>query len=258
MGRTSRILVRIRDGIPQQLVNRGTAASVDAMRWIIAKLPEQQWLSFRLLEALQIMRMKTWSPLSSKELFKLLASRDRFLVQSPEDLCEVLVDALRKFEKDLHSEQNPVRALWDRQASGSAFRPIEEDSLSDNVRLFLRRELVENGIVANREVEVGRVPGAPIGKRTDIRIDALRRSVDGKTYDTITAVIETKGCWNSELFVALKSQLYSDYMVTLRAPVGIYFVGWFDKLKWDPKDHRRSKAPNCTLQEAQARLETRR
>jgi len=106
--------------------------------------------------------------------------------------------------------------LWDRQAGGSTFRPIEEDGFSDNVRLCLRRELVESGIVANREVEVARVPGAPIGRRTDIRIDALRRSDDGEAYDTITAVIESKGCWNDGLFGALKEQLYGDYMVTLR------------------------------------------
>ena len=137
---------------------------------------------------------------------------------------------------------------------GATYRPIEEDGFSDNVRLFLRRELVESGVVANREVEVARVPGAPIGRRTDIRIDAFRRSADGP-YDTITAVIESKGCWNDALFRALKDQLYGDYMVTLRAPVGIYLVGWFDKRKWDPRDRRRSQAPDLSPQEAQSRLD---
>ena len=44
-------------------------------------------------------------------------------------------------------------------------------------------------------------------------------------------------------------------MVTLRAPVGIYLVGWFDKSKWDIKDRRRSQAPDLTPQEAQSRLD---
>jgi hypothetical protein len=117
----------------------------------------------------------------------------------------------------------------------------------------LRRELVESGVVANREVEVARVPGASIGRRTDIRIDALRR-LGENTYDAITAVIESKGCWNTTLFGALKDQLYQDYMVTLRAPVGIYLVAWFDKPKWDPKDPRRRQAPDLTAQETQLRL----
>lgn len=50
----------------------------------------------------------------------------------------------------------------------------------------------------------------------------------------ITAVIETKGCWKPQLFTALETQLYRDYMLRLQAPVGIYLVGWFDKPKWDP------------------------
>jgi len=83
----------------------------------------------------------------------------------------------------------------------------------------------------------------------------LRRSEDGATFDVITAVIETKGCWNKELFTALEAQLYCDYMVPLRAPVGIYLVGWFDKPKWDPTDDRRRRTPNCTLLEAQERLD---
>jgi hypothetical protein len=248
-------LAHLRDRIPQQIVIRGTVAAVEAIRWVVNKLPKLNWLHFRLLEAQQTMRMKTWSPLTPKELFCLVASKSRRLVQSADDLCEFLTESLRKYEEELHGEQNPVRSLWDRQESGPTFRPVEEDSLSDNIRLFLRRELVENGIVANREVEIGRVPGAPIGKRTDIRIDALRRSANGSTYDTITAVIETKGCWNTALFTALKDQLYDDYMLKTGAPVGIYLVGWFDKAKWDPDDRRRRDAPDCTLREAQDRLD---
>jgi hypothetical protein len=44
-------------------------------------------------------------------------------------------------------------------------------------------------------------------------------------------------------------------MVRLQAPVGIYLVGWFDKPKWDPKDDRRRRTPNCTLLDAQMRLD---
>jgi hypothetical protein len=245
----------LRDGLPRQIVNRGTIAAVEAMRWIVGKLPRLDWLSFSLLEAEQMMRTRTWSPLTPKELFRLVASKNRRLVQSADDLCELLTESLRKYERRLHGEQNPVRGLWDRQGSGPTFRPVEEDGLSDGVRLFLSQQLVESGIVANREVEVARVPGAPIGKRTDIRIDALRRSPDGAAYDTITAVIETKGCWNTALFTALKDKLYDDYMIRVRAPVGIYLVGWFDKAKWDAKDHRKRQVPDCTLQEAQNRLD---
>jgi hypothetical protein len=200
------------------------------------------------------MRMRTWAPLSPKELFSLLAAKSRILVRSAEDLREALVALLRKYARELHGEHNPVRALWDRQAGGKVLRPIEEDGFTDNVISFLKRELVERGIVVNREVEIARIPGAPIGRRTDIKVDAMRRSSDG-LYDTLTAVIESKGCWNKQLFTALKDQLYDDYMVRLRAPLGIYLVAWFDKSNWDPKDHRRAQAPNLTAKEIETQLE---
>jgi hypothetical protein len=248
-------LAHMRDGIIPQIVNRGTPAAVSAMRWIVSQLPDLTWLSFHLRDAEQMMRTKTWSPLSPRDVFQLTDSRDRLLVQSADDLCELLMDTLRRYEAELHGEQTPVRSLWDRQGSGNLFRPIEEDGLSDHVSLYLQRELVERAVVANREVEVGRVPGAPVGKRTDIRIDAIKRSTDGAAFDTITAVIETKGCWNKALLTALTSQLYDDYLVRLRAPVGIYLVGWFDKAKWDPEDPRRAATPNSSLQEMQNQLD---
>ena len=34
----------------------------------------------------------------------------------------------------------------------------------------------------------------------------------------------TKGSWNDELFTALGTQLVADYMVQLRAPVGVYLA----------------------------------
>jgi hypothetical protein len=248
-------LAHLRDGILPQIVSRGTAAAVRAMRWTIGQLPNLTWLPFLLRDAEQIMRAKTWPPLSPKEVFRLTDYPKCLLVQSANDLCELLTESLRNYEAELHGEQNPVRSLWDRQRSGKTFRPVEEDSLSDHVNLFLRRELVDRGIVANREVEVGRVPGAPVGKRTDIRVDAIRRSDDGVVYDTITAVIETKGCWNDALFSALRSQLFDEYMVRLQAPVGIYLVGWFDKDKWDSEDRRRAATPDSTLCEVQEQLD---
>lgn len=245
----------LRDGLVSQIVSKGTPAAVQAMRWTVAELPKLTWLPFLLRDAEQMMRIKTWAPLSPSEVFRLTDSHERQLVQTPADLCALLTAALRKYEAELHGEQSPVRSLWDRQGGGKMFRPIEEDSLSDHVSLFLRRELVDSGIVANREVEVGRVPGAPVGKRTDIRIDAVRRSDSGESYDTITAVIETKGCWNAALFTALKGQLYEEYLVRLRAPVGIYLVGWFDKDKWDAADGRKAATPNATIHHVQTQLD---
>ncbi len=232
-----------------------TVEAVDALKELIKAQPNSVSLPFDLIEAEKLMRARTWRPLTLAELFK-VTDRHASLVSNPGDLLEVLVEALQKYETELHGPHNPIRHLWDRQGSGKTFRPIEEDGLSDDVKLFLERELVTQGIIANREVEIGRVPGAPIGRRTDIRINAVRKADDGSTFDLITGVIETKGCWNAELLSALESQLYKDYMLHLGAPVGIYLVGWFDKPKWDTKDARRGRTPNRLLADIQSELDT--
>jgi hypothetical protein len=249
------LVALFRDGVLRHLVNRGTEQSVAVLRRIVAQLSDRQWLVYQLLEAEQIMRTKTWTPLSPHEVMIITESAAAVLIQSAQQLCDVLVKALREYEAHLHGEQTPVRALWDFQANGS-LRPVDEDTLSDHVRLFLRSELVDSGIVVNREVEIGRVPGARLGSRTDIKVDAISRAETGETYRVITAVIETKGCWNAELLTAMRTQLVENYLVRLATPAGIYLVGWFDKLKWDPRDSRRTRTPDWSPDEAQSNLDT--
>jgi hypothetical protein len=180
---------------------------------------------------------------------------DLKLVTSPADLCQVLVAALEKFGAELHGAQTPVRDLWDRQKGKGIFRPIDENGMSDVITRFLRVELGSSGIFANREVEISRAPAAPVGQRTDILVNAVRRRADGELFDPIAAVIETKGCWNNELFTALEEQLFRDYMIRLRAQAGIYLVGWFDFDRWDPEDSRRNRVPKISIDEAKARLD---
>ncbi|MBW0005295.1 MAG: hypothetical protein JO216_17615 [Hyphomicrobiales bacterium] len=248
-------VVDLRDGIIGVLVRRGTPEAVIAIRCIIVGLPHLRWLAYHLIEADQLMRQRTWTPLTPPEVLRLVDRPDGRLVQSPEQLAETLVEILRRYEAWLHGEQLQVRGLWDRQRGGTLLRPVEEDAFSDHVKVFLQRELGERAIVVNREVEIGRVPGAPIGTRTDIRVDAIRRNSDGHSFDKITAVIETKGCWNASLMTAMETQLRNDYLTRLGAPVGIYLVGWFDKPKWDGSDGRRARAPLWDAAEAQQRLD---
>jgi len=249
-------VAHLRDGILRQLVNKGTEAAVEALQNVLRQLPDRDWLAYQLLEAEQTMRRNTWSPLSPGEIIRVTETARGLLVQSAAQLADVLLQALRRYERELHGEQTPIRDLWDRQANRTlTLRPVDENALSDHVQRFLKRDLVEAGIILNREVEIGRVPGAGAGTRTDIKVDAIRQSEKSGSFNVITAVIETKGCWNDELLTAMKSQLVDDYLVRLAAPVGIYLVGWFDKRKWDAADYRRGKTPQWTLAEAQSRFD---
>lgn len=246
----------LRDAALRNLVSRGTESGVAVLRRVVAQLPERAWLAYQLLEAEQVMRTKTWEPLSPSEVITVTELPSAVLIQSAAQLSDVLVRALRKYEAHLHGEQNPIRALWDVQGGDSRrLRPIDEDGLSDHVRLFLKRELVDSGVVVNREVEVGRVPGTRLGSRTDIKVEAISRTETGGTQNVITAVIETKGCWNAELLTAMQTQLVEDYLVKLAAPAGIYLVGWFDKPKWDPTDSRRARTPDRNLADIQTQLD---
>ena len=245
----------LRDGIPRYLASLGTEAAVTALSELIAGHPEFGYLAYELSLAERAMRVATWSPLSPKEVLALADKPNLKLVTSPADLGEVLVAALEKFNESLHGAQTPVRDLWDRQKGKNIYRPIDENALSDVITRFLRTELGSSGIFANREVEVSRAPGAPVGQRTDILVNAVRRRADGESFDPIAAVVETKGCWNNELFTALEGQLFRDYMIPLRAQAGIYLVGWFDTEKWDPEDSRRDRVPKIPIDEVKPQLD---
>ena len=201
------------------------------------------------------MRLKTWSPLTIRELFALTDQPGAKLITSAADLMQTLLDALTKFALELHGAQTPVRGLWNLQVKTKLYTPIDENGFSDVVTRYLQQELQVKGVFANREVEVTRRPGAPVGQRTDILVNTVRRATDGRPLDPIAAVIEVKGCWNSELFTALDQQLVRDYMVDLRAPVGIFLVGWFDQTQWDPADYRRARVPQMSIAQAQSRLD---
>ena len=246
-------VAHLRDGILAQLVNKGTEAAIQALQNVLRQLPDRDWLAYQLLDAEQAMRRKTWLPLSPSEIIRVTETTRGVLIQSAAQLADALLQALQRYERELHGEQTPIRDLWDRQANHS-LRPIDENALSDHVQRFLKRDLVDGGIILNREVEIGRVPGAGAGTRTDIKVDALQRSENSETFNTITAVIETKGCWNRELRTAMKAQLVDDYLMRLAAPVGIYLVGWFDKLKWDAADYRRGDTPDWSIKQAQDHL----
>ncbi|MHB1658344.1 MAG: NACHT domain-containing protein [Acidithiobacillus sp.] len=229
----------LRDSIPRYLAAKGTEGAVRALRRLVVERPNIPLLPFELSRAELSFRMKTWSPLTPKEIFALTDQPNSRLITSAGDLLHILEDTLAKFATELHGAQTPVRDLWDRQSGGDIYRPIDENGLSDVIVRYLRRELEGKGIFANREVEVTRRPSAPVGQRTDILINTLRRTINGQAFDPIAAVIEVKGGWNSTLFTAMESQLVQDYMVRFSAPVGIYLVGWFDTAHWDGDDYRR-------------------
>jgi hypothetical protein len=157
----------LRDGLPRHLAGMGTAAAVTVLNELIVDHPKLTHLAYELALAQRAMRLATWSPMAPREVLALADKPTLKLVNTAADLCDVLTEALEKFAGSLHGAQTPVRDLWDRQGSTSVFRPIDENGFSDVVVRFLQSELAQAGIFANREVEVSRAPGAPVGRRTN-------------------------------------------------------------------------------------------
>jgi len=134
------------------------------------------------------------------------------------------------------------------------YRPKDEEAFSDYVKDHLVTDLTDRGIIVNREVQIRRGQGNARGEDTDIHIDAVTRGGAEETYDTITVIVEAKGCWHRELATAMETQLVNRYLKDNQCSHGLYLIGWFKSSSWDPMDPRERQVPSITLGEAKSKF----
>lgn len=236
--------IRLRDSLLTQLKQCGTYEACEAIRRIIGELPNLDWLKWTLLEAQTIARRQTWKPPEPIEILKLADNRRARLVQTGEQLLDVLLERFKHLEEMLMNGTPPAaQFLWDKK-SKKRYRPKDEESLSDFIKLYLD-QFRPNAIVINREVQIRR------GQKTDLYIQAQIPGTD----DTITVVIEVKGCWHRELNSAMQTQLVDRYLTANGLYYGIYVVGWYHCDGWDPSDSRHKVAKTRDLQSMRNHLE---
>ena len=236
-----------RDGILYNLKMRGTTTACEAIRRIMREFPELTWLKWQLLEAEVVTRRLTWNPITAADILKIAGARDARLVQSADELLEVVIDSLKRFEAKLHGETPAVQFLWDKSGKGAS-RPKDEGALCNYIKLHLDQDLKEKGIICNREVQIHR------GERTDIHVDAVVPGQKAGSYGTVTVIIEVKGCWNSELDRAMEEQLVGRYLKDNPCQHGLYLVGWFNCDLWDVDDYRKRNAPAISLDDARKKF----
>ncbi|GAP99541.1 NACHT domain-containing protein [Leptolyngbya sp. NIES-2104] len=236
--------------IPARLQQRGTPEACEALRRIMRELPAQKdLLKWRLLEAEITARRKSWNPPQPEEILQLVADHDRRLVQNGQQLLKVLIESLQRLELELQGETPAARDLWDKtQARAQVFKPIDENAFSDYVKRFFDRDLKSRGIIVNREVELRRNYGSNIGERTDIHVDAVLKRPNGEIYDSITVIIEVKGCWHRDIQTAMQNQLAERYLADNACSHGLYLIGWFSCKQWDDRDTRKKHAPKISLE----------
>ena len=97
--------------------------------------------------------------------------------------------------------------------------------------------------------------GGTSGERTDIHVDAVSPGGPAGTYDKVSVIIETKGCWHPELETAMSTQLVERYLKDNQCQHGLYLVGWFNCPQWDPRDPRHKQPPKYDIEEARKRFE---
>ncbi|MEK7408198.1 MAG: hypothetical protein AAB225_24270 [Acidobacteriota bacterium] len=237
-----------RAAILDQLKGRGTAQACEGIRRAMTELPHLDWLKWQLQEAQEVARQRSWVPLEPKHLLEMVAQPHRRIVQTGEQLLEVLIESLKRLEVELQGETPAAIDLWQEVP----FRPRSESRLSDYIKRHLERDIGGRGIVVNREVEIRRGAGSSPGERTDIHVDAVVNEPSSGSHDRISAIIEVKGCWNRDLKDAMETQLAERYLKDNRCPFGLYVVGWFASGQWDAEDYRKRQAQQLSLAEAQA------
>ncbi len=242
-----------RDGLLRHLEARGTLEGVNAIRRIKEELPHLDWLKSVVLDSQNAMIRNTWCPPGPTELLELVGDRRRRLVESGEQLLDVVIESLKRLELKLQGHTPHARAYWDKVPDEDLYRPVDENTSSDFVKTHLQEDVVDRGVIVNREVEVRRPSSKGLGERTDIQVDAVVQKPRQNQTARITCVIESKGCWNPELDTAMETQLRHKYLRKGGCRHGLYLVGWFNCDKWDKEDRR--KPPEITIEEACAQFD---
>jgi hypothetical protein len=247
-------VAHFRDAVLRQLQFRQTPAACRTMGRLAITRPDLTWLRWAAVETRANMLRGTWIPPMPVDLLRLTRDRDLRLVESGEQLLEVVIGSLRRLEQELQGDNPGAPDLWNKVSNGS-FRPKDENELSDYVVRHLKRDIQNRGIVANREVEIRRGAGDAKGERTDIRIDAITKGSRPEEFGRITVTVETKGCWNKQLLTGIEHQLRDRYLADNTCQHGLYLVGWFDCPQWDADDYRRNQTPKMALDEARQQFD---
>jgi hypothetical protein len=238
-------VVHFRGDIIGALEARGTEGACCELLRLANALPrESLWLRWRYYNARTSKRRKSWTPPAPQTILTLAARNEARLVNDADDLLEVVLESLDRFQTQLTRStlpRNEVFWLWDgADTKRHKFRPRDEAFLSNEIARWLRDDLSQRGIVINREVQ------PRLGQRTDIHVTAVSR--EHAPLQNLTVVIEVKGCWNNETRTAIDGQLVGDYLRLNGLTHGIYLVGWFVCDKWD---NPQNKLTSKTFTEAQ-------
>lgn len=240
IGRTSipkTNLAQFRNNICRALGQKVTSAALNTIDELIEYFEEAndvslvRKLKFTRIDACKSQRARAdEAPLAPDKALRILDDHSARIIRNSKELREVVIESLRRLEKEWRGEPPAVRELWnepsEKESGGERWEPKYENELSNRLVIFLRRDLDERyDLFVNREVEVApRVTGT--GERIDIQVDAVG-STHSRPNPKLKLMIEVKRSGHSDVRNAMKSQLVDDYLSDDNSTVGLYVVGWY-------------------------------
>lgn len=238
-----------RERIIQRLRDQGSQSAIVQLKKISSLFPEEKCWNKVISVAEENYRRHNWSPLTEKQLIQIITKDRARIIQSEEQLVEVLLEALSKIEKEFHDITPSIEFLWNK-IDKRKYSPKEENLFSDYLKIRLQEILNNHFIVVNREVEIKSNRGSFGGERTDLHINAFIKREDGTREDDITLIIEVKGNWHEELLDAMNSQLFQRYMGHEGCDYGVYLVGWFGSELWEKPKSMSKKVRDMSYETA--------
>jgi hypothetical protein len=232
----------LRDGTLERLKQRATFEACDALARTELQFPQYRWLRYHFDVAELMACAVTWEPPSPHVILAMAADQSRRFVESGEQLLAVVLESLRRLQRELHGDLAAVGDLWNSQ--NADWWPKQEEDISDYIARFLRRDLADRRIIINREVQIRRGRrGEMPGQSTDIHVDATpREGSQTDHYGAISLIIEVKGSWNDGLMTDMEHQLRDRYMKNNDCRIGMYVVAHFRADRWVSTDGRRPKS----------------
>lgn len=232
-----------RDNLITLLKARGNIDSKNALEYIKKELPHLEWLNRVLYETKVISIIKTWAPPNPRDLLTLASNHNKRTIKNGNELILLVIESLKRLEVEMLGETPTVLQIWN--SSPSEITPKDENSLSDFVKSFLKRDL-EN-VIVNREVEIRKTRGEVAGEKPDILITTFKTDSDKSKIEQISMIIETKGCWNNKLKLSMETQLLNRYLKDNQCKYGLYLVGWYLCDSWEKTDPRLKKTQNLKM-----------
>ena len=228
-----------------ELMSRTEDEAVSAIEELQRRFPKYAWFHDAALR-LRNQLLSTRCPVVDLDAVKkLLESKKRMLiVHSAEDLLQIVLDSLSRYQTYLTGVVNPqVRFLWNEHERELSHR--SEEDFSDHIKAFFANDF--RHIVCNREVQLNRGRKGWTGSRTDILVDAIGCDSD----KPLCLCVEVKGSWNPEVKTSYEAQLAEKYMDDGGPDAGIFLVGWFESDKERKKSRIASKTSISKLLQSQ-------